>query len=247
MAGPPAYAPTAATLYTPALAGTNFHQEVTRQQLFPTLTHKAVYESLCEVYLILTVLEMVETAFVKDYITDKEQYTATVMRLINQYGILRQSFSKSPTHRMVLQEVLPGVHDDHDNLLALIQTKYRIDTPLAAERLLLGIPATIEHHEAPGERDRASLRLVAEATGNFITIMDAVKLSYKTKAQLHPLLSDLVVLLNELADTKDFTGKSRLVNWLIKLNNLELELDETEADQFLSDLDTAYKGFIESL
>lgn len=82
--------------------------------------------------------------------------------------------------------------------------------------------------------------------------MDALKLNYKTKDQLHPLLSDLVVNLNDLIDANhkmiDFEGKSKLVNWLIRLNNLgDGRLDEGESDKFLEDLDVAYKGFYSEL
>lgn len=269
----PAYAPTATSSYAPADSHTNYHQEITRASFLSTSIHKAVYESLCEIYSIISVLEMIENAFVKDYITDKEKYTSTVMRLINQYHILLQSFGKSPTHRLVLLDILPGVSDDNSNILKVLQEKFNFHSPLAVDRLTSGIPATIEHlhtqvesssHPAASQTSlpienrtqAASARLVAEATGNFITIMDALKLNYKTKSQLHPLLSDLVISLNDLvtkdsdsSKPMDFPGKSKLVNWLIRLNNLgeadELALEES--DLFLDDLDVAYRGFYNSL
>lgn len=276
MAAPPSYAPTATTSYTPAGVNlrVNYHQEVTRASILPTSIHKAVYESLCEIYSIVTVLEMVEKAFLKDYITDKERYTSTVMRLINQYHILLQSLAKSDAHRSVLADILPGVADDNSNLVKLLEEKFNMHANLAADRLVSGIPATIEHmhtvvessshpeqsatpvSSGAGRSLAAGARLVAESTGNFITLMDALKLNYNTKSQLHPLLSDLVISLNDLVTRDDesskpidFPGKSKLVNWLIKLNNL----DETEAvlaedcDKFLEDLDLAYKGFYNSL
>lgn len=249
----------------------NYHQEITRASILSTSIHKAVYDSLCEIYSIVTVLEMIENSFVKDYITDKKKYTSTVMRLINQYHILLQSFGKSPTHKSILGEILPGILDDNANLLKLVQEKFKFHAPLAADRLVSGIPATIEHLHTQvessshpltvlptetGKSQAASARLVAEATGNFITIMDALKLNYKTKSQLHPLLSDLVISLNDLVTKEndsskpmDFPGKSKLVNWLIKLNNLDesQELAQDDSDLFLDDLDSAYKGFYNSL
>lgn len=274
MAAPPSYAPTSTTSYTPAGVNpaVNYHQEVTRQSILTTSIHKAVYESLCEIYSIVTVLELVENAFLKDYLTDKEKYTSTVMRLINQYQILMQSLAKSDAHRSILKDILPLISDDNANLLLLLCEKFSMHANLATDRLLSGIPATIEHlhtvvessshpepniaPQATGVSQAAGARLVAESTGNFITIMDALKLNYTTKAQLHPLLSDLVISLNDLV-TKDsesskpidFPGKLKLVNWLIKLNNLSEseELSSSESDQFLQDLDTAYKGFYNSL
>lgn len=272
MAAPPSYAPTSTTSYTPAgVNPANYHQEVTRGSFLPTSIHKSVYESLCEIYSIITVLEMVENAFLKDYITDKEKYTSTVMRLINQYHILVQSLCKSDAHRSILTDFLPGITVDCGNLLPLLEEKFRLHASLAIDRLSSGIPATIEHMHTVVESSShpqnaavatggkglaAGARLVAESTGNFITIMDALKLNYNTKSQLHPLLSDLVISLNDLVtkdndDSKpmDFVGKSKLVSWLIKLNNLDdaESLLADDCNQFLDDLDSAYKGFYNSL
>lgn len=218
-------------------------------------------------------MELIENSFLKDYITDKEKYTSTVMRMINQYQMLVKGFGKTPTHQSVLAEILPGIDDTYSNLLQLMQDKFRLHVPLAAERLISGVPATIQHFhtvvesssEAKEESTTQGLasvlalalaRLVAEATGSFITLMDALKLNYKTKSQLHPLLSDLVVSLNDLVLREndaskpiDFPGKSKLVGWLIKLNNLDddEELPQHGIDQFLDELDEAYKGFFNSL
>lgn len=266
MSAPPSYAPTTTTSYSPAgSSAANYHQEFARSSILPTSIHKAVYDSLCEIYSIATVVEMIENAFLKDYITDKEKYTSTVLRLIHQYQILLQSFGKSPTHHDILADILPGIADDRLNLLRLLETKFNLHAPLATDRLLSGIPATIQHlHTVVGTNSQdttsapsapaASARLVAEATGNFITLMDALKLNYNTKSQLHPLLSDLVISLNDLVTRDngtskpvDFVGKSKLVSWLIKLNNLEDSLAADECELFLEDLDSAYKGFYNSL
>lgn len=276
MSVPPLYAPTGASSYTPASGNThvNFHEEVTRASLIPTPAHKAVCDSLCEIYSIVTVMEMVENAFVKDYITDKEKYTLTVLRLVNQYQVLLDSLRKSPSHEEVLLAVLPGISADHGNILECLAQKFSLQCSLAIDRLTKKVPATLEHLSAnferagderelsstpaPGENKKASARLVAEATGNFITLMDALKLSYNSKAQLHPLLSNLVISLNDMltrdaaggdATLLEFPAKSKLVSWLIKLNNLQ-DLEVLAADdieRFLQDLDTAYRGFYESL
>ncbi|GME66942.1 unnamed protein product [[Candida] boidinii] len=96
---------------------------------------------------------------------------------------------------------------------------------------------------------RYSARAVAEATGSFITVMDAVKLNYRTKEQLHPLLSDLVTSINRVLNGFEFEGRSKLINWLIKLNNLDINesLSDDESREFLFDLDNAYKGFYTKL
>lgn len=273
MASLPAYAPTNTTSYTPSNNSTRYHEEISKSSLLKSNTHKTVYDSLAEIYSIITVLEVIENSFLKDYITDKEKYTSTALRLINQYQMLLKGFQNDDLKLQVLKTLLGPLADDLSNLIELLCRKFNLESySLAIDRLTSGIPATIEHfhthveshHHPPPPTDsgnKASARLVAETTGNFITCMDAVKLNYRTKDQLHPLLSDLVISLNDLVtkgddaqsendDFKpiDFQGKSKLVNWLIKLNNLgDDKLSDDEADTFLLDLDTAYKGFYISL
>lgn len=243
--------------------GVNYDQEITRSSLIKTPASKAVYDGLCEIYSILTALELVENSFVKDFLTDKEKYTATAMRLINQYNILLQTITGSAANETVLRDILPSLATDKSNFLAVFQLKFQLHAPLAADRLTTGIPVTIEQLPAvqPNEqrqRTGANARLVAEATGSFITTMDALKLEYSSKLQLHPLLSGLVISLNELSTAGtdiaervpvEFVGKSKLVNWLIKLNNLgdTQKLTAEEREDFLHDLDTAYRGFYNSL
>lgn len=267
----PAYAPTTNSSFTLASANpqVNYHERFSRHSVVSTATEKAVYDSLCEIYSIITVMQMVENGYVKDYLTDKDKYTATVMRLVHQYNILETGLWKTPSHEAAVARVLPDLAPDHSNFLTCLTQRFRLHAPLAVDRLTSGVPATIEHLnvqvESSGDdvvagtenrKSTASARLVAEATGNFITLMDAVKLEYRTKGQLHPLLSSLVVCLNDLVRREsggvramEFPGKSKLVNWLIKLNNLG-ELDSItalEADAFLQDLDSAYHGFYELL
>lgn len=268
MSAPRAYAPTVTTLQSPgAENGANFDQEVTRSSMTRTAPLKTVYESLSEIYSVITVLELVEKSFVKDYLTNKEKYTATVARLLNQYNILFQTVTSNPANESALRSVLPQLNSDRSNFLTEFQLRFRLHASLAADRLNSGIPATIEQLPAVQHAtvqsntlklSGASARHIAEATGAFITTMDALKLEYSSRLQLHPLLSSLVISLNELSTTDtelgqrepvEFSGKSKLVTWLIKLNNLgdTQQLTAEEREDFLSDLDFAYRGFYNSL
>ncbi|ODV82324.1 ESCRT-1 complex, Vps28 subunit [Suhomyces tanzawaensis NRRL Y-17324] len=270
---PPSYAPTATTSYTPSSGNQlKYHQEVTKSSLLKTELHKSVYSSMSEVYSILPTLEMLENSYLKDYITDKEKYTSTTYRLINQYQIIVKGFVEDEAAMKLLRNVLgPELSDDAGNFPSLLSQKFRLQCPLAIKRLQAGIPATIEHLSTQvessshpnkagnseafaGTTSSSAGRMIAEITGNFITCMDALKLNYKTKEQLHPLLSELVINLNDLIESGshkiiEFQGKSKLVNWLIKLNNLgdDEVLAQQEIDSFLDDLDMAYKGFYTSL
>jgi hypothetical protein len=63
----------------------------------------------------------------------------------------------------------------------------------------------------------------------FITFMDALKLGYKSKDQLHPHLSDLMTSLNT-SMPREFEGRAKIVQWLITLNQMRA-VDELTDDQ----------------
>lgn len=268
----PSYAPTSTSSYTPSNNNhVKYHREIDKSVVLKTPLHKNIYDSLAEIYSIMTVMEMIEKSFLKDYITDKDKYTSTTLRLINQYQIIIKGFQEDQAKQAILRDIIPGVLIDSDDFPERLATTYNLHSPLAIKRLQIGIPVTMEHlgtqlessshptQNTASATTKASARLVAEVTGNFITCMDALKLNYRTKDQLHPLLSDLVVSLNDLVTTNDsndensgkaveFLGKSKLISWLIKLNNLEdEELSQSDIDTFLNDLDQAYKNFYTSL
>ncbi|CAG85376.2 DEHA2B09636p [Debaryomyces hansenii CBS767] len=273
---PPSYAPTSTSSYTPSNANhIKYHREIDKSAVIKSPLHKNIYDSLAEIYSIVTVMEMIEKSFLKDYITDKDKYTSTTLRLINQYQIIIKGFQEDQSKQTILADIVPGASVDSDDFSEKLANTYNLHAPLAIKRLQTGVPVTIEHLGTQVESSshpthnisnvntstntKASGRLVAEVTGNFITCMDALKLNYKTKDQLHPLLSDLVVSLNDLVTMNDsndenngktieFPGKSKLISWLIKLNNLEdQELVQSDIDTFLNDLDSAYKNFYTSL
>lgn len=260
---PPPYAPTSTTPYVVSNDATILAEQVTRSSLLPTLLHRNVYEPLAEAYSIIPTLEMLENAYIKDFITSEEQYTSTCYRMIMQLKMISKTFADDPAMVSFLRTSagLTGLSDDLENFTPELCRVFALDCPLALKRIQHGIPATIENMSAHVYSSKAqdalestSARLVADITGNFITCMDALKLNYTTKYELHPLISELVVNLNDLLDlgshhTHDIDGKSKLVNWLIKVNNLgpTEALDQASVDQFLGDLGEAHKGFYQSL
>jgi len=79
--------------------------------------------------------------------------------------------------------------------------------------------------------------LILEATQDFITFLDALKLGLLAKDQLHPLLSDVM--------DRDFDGRGKIVQWLIALNQMKAteELSEDQARELELDMNSAYQGF----
>ena len=59
--------------------------------------------------------------------------------------------------------------------------------------------------------------------------MDALRLSYTAKDQLHPLLSEVIAAVNNVAGAKEFEGRQNIVKWLIVLNQMGAGDEITEA------------------
>lgn len=237
----------------------NVNLDVERK-LYDSPKEGELYESLGELYSIIITLDKLEKAYLKDTITHNE-YTPVCLRLLAQYnGILKN------------EEVSNAFVD-----LETFKKKYGMNYVRATQRLNIGVPATVEHSvetsavfkaisEAPltgsgtpasnngangggsGGLKGASARAVAEATGNFITTMDGLKLNFRAKDQLHPLLSELITSVNKVTNN-EFEGRGKLVQWLITLNQMKIneELTDDQARQLLFDLDTCYKAFYTSL
>lgn len=198
-----------------------------------TPQRREVIESLAEVYSLIIVLDQVEKAYLKDSISS-EEYTMTVNKLLAQYKTYLEN-----------DEVAKEFGD-----LQQFRERYSINASNAITRIERGIPVTVEHAiqgssggSTPGAT-KYSGKAVAQATGNFITVMDALKLNYRAKDQLHPLMSDLLLSINRVS-SQDFEHRSKLVEWIIKINKMKVNetLTEDEVRELLFDLDTAYKSF----
>jgi len=140
-------------------------------------------------------------------------------------------------HKAILKD--PEIQERFGDLESF-QKEYRVQFPSATYRLKVGVPATVEHASshiplspdtagAAGGDQQVSARNVAETVEKFITFMDALKLNYKSKDQLHPHLSDLMGSLNT-SMPKDFEGRAKIVQWLITLNQMRAA-DELTDDQ----------------
>jgi ESCRT-I complex subunit VPS28 len=102
-------------------------------------------------------------------------------------------------------------------------------------------PAAASSNNAGGAR-------IADATQDFITFLDAVKLNLWSKDQLHPLLSDVIQSVNKVTD-RDFENRGKIVQWLITLNQMKVtdELSEAQARELELDIGQAYQGFKSTL
>ncbi|KAK9466322.1 vacuolar protein sorting-associated [Lipomyces arxii] len=236
------YAPTTYTSSSSFLSSAAMRSKIPLNEdarLYRTSAQRDMYESLAEIYSIIVTLDFVEKAYVKDSISQGE-YTPVCSKLLAQYNTILKN------------QAVAAELGDLDRFCA----RYDIEYTSAISRLRVGIPATVENpvtkevdyptaasSPAPN-KSAASARAAADAIGNFITFMDALKLNYKAKDQLHPLLGELMTSLNAYT-TQDFEGRGKIIEWLIRLNAMKAtdEISDDQARQLLFDIGDAYKAF----
>ena len=66
---------------------------------------------------------------------------------------------------------------------------------------------------------------------NFITFMDALKLKLRAKDQLHPLLTELMQSYARFSRSNEWSGRPKILHWLIELNQLKGASDEISDEQ----------------
>ena len=141
-----------------------------------------------------------------------------------------------------------------------------MDCPRATERLRIGLPSTLVHPStgstlpassyaaayssqnvvaAPNPTSTTpSASSIANATENFITFLDALRIKILAKDQLHPLLSEVIQSVNKVVEG-DFDGRGNIIKWLIRLNGMRAgeNLGEEETRECAFEMEGAYAGF----
>jgi ESCRT-I complex subunit VPS28 len=122
-------------------------------------------------------------------------------------------------------------------------TSFQMDNPAALHRLRVGVPATVEH-ASEGEVQTTKwvaettqvgafylLRLLENQSSytrhyfdyntnstyilqSFINFMDAIKLKYRAKDQLHSMLAELMTSYARFKGNKELEGHGKMVSWL---------------------------------
>ncbi|KAF4462249.1 vacuolar sorting-associated Vps28 [Fusarium albosuccineum] len=212
----------------------NLDEEV---KLTNSRAERDLQESLAELFSIIVTLDELEKAFLKDAIPEAE-YTEICDRALRQYKAL------------LADETIAKEFQDLEDFKA----KWDLEAPRATERIRVGMPSTTitASSSAPAPTTAAANNtsgvLILEATQEFITFLDAVKLGLLSKDQLHPLLSDVIQSVNRVTD-KDFENRGKIVQWLITLNQMKAtdELSEQQARELELDIQQAYQGFRRTL
>lgn len=219
----------------------NLEEEV---RLTSTRAERDLQDSLAEIFSIIVTLDELERAFLKDAIPEAE-YTEICERSLRQYKAL------------LADETIAREFEGLEEFKA----KWDLEASRATERLRVGMlsttvtasssaataPAAAASNNNPGCGGGCGV-LILEATQEFITFLDAVKLGMLSKDQLHPLLSDVIQSVNRVTD-QDFDSRGKIVQWLITLNQMKAteELSEQQARELELDIQQAYQGFRRTL
>lgn len=228
----PSYAPTPYA-YAPSntlSARINLDEEV---KLADSAAERDLIDSMAEIYSIIRTLDGLEKAYIKDALPENE-YSDLCSKLLKQY-------------RSILND--ENVSREFVDLDTFTR-KWDIECPRAKERLRVGLTAdevlTVQK-VAPGSTApvaTASGSLILVATENFITFLDALRLSMTSKSALHPLLSDVIQSVNKVTD-QDFDHRGKIIQWLITLNQMKTseQLSDEQARDLAFDMEQAYNGF----
>ncbi|XP_067833110.1 vacuolar protein sorting-associated protein 28 homolog [Heptranchias perlo] len=177
---------------------------------------------MAELFAVVKTLQALEKAYIKDCVTSNE-YTAACSRLLVQY-------------KAAFKQVQGADVSSIDEFCR----RYRLDCPLAMERIKEDRPITIRD-------DKGNLnRCIADIVSLFITVMDKLRLEIRAMDEIQPDLRELTETMNRMSNLPpDFEAKDKVDQWLQKLSGMSAsdELDDTEVRQMLFDLEAAYNSF----
>ncbi|EJT81669.1 vacuolar protein sorting-associated protein 28 [Gaeumannomyces tritici R3-111a-1] len=236
------YAPTPHS-YVPntAMSATISLDEEVR--LADTRAERDLQDSLAEIFSIIVTVDELEKAFLKDAIPESD-YTDICERSLKQY------------RSILADETVAAAFGDLEEFKA----EWDLEVPRATERIRVGMPATavqassggggVNRMSGPGDMGGGGAgsapggALILEATQDFITFLDALRLGLLAKDQLHPLLTDVIQSVNKVTD-RDFENRGKIVQWLITLNQMKAteELSDVQARELELDINSAYQGF----
>ncbi|ORY57193.1 ESCRT-1 complex, Vps28 subunit [Pseudomassariella vexata] len=227
-----AYAPTPHSYVpnTTMSATINLDEEV---KLADSRAERDLQDSLAEIFSIIVTLDELEKAFLKDAIPEAD-YTEICERSLKQY--------KSILADETVANTFVGLEE--------FKAEWDLEVPRATERLKVGMPSTAVNAStgaaaAPAaSTSNKSGALILEATTDFITFLDALRLGMLAKDQLHPLLTDVIQSVNKVTD-RDFENRGKIVQWLITLNQMKAtqELSEHQQRELELDINSALQGF----
>ena len=180
------------------------------------------FDNLAELFAVLTTLQCLEKAYIKDCVPARE-YTSHCSKLLVQY---------KAAFRQVQGEEVPDIET--------FCRRYRLDCPAALERIREDRPITIKDDKGN------TSKLIAEIVAMFITTLDKLRMDIKSMDDLYSDCKDLSDNLNALSLLpSDYEGKAQVDKWLniFKEMNVSDELTDNQVREMIFDFDAAYGAF----
>jgi ESCRT-I complex subunit VPS28 len=196
-------------------------------KLYNTPKERESYNNQANLFAILSTLEQLEKAYMKDCIKANE-YTTNCSNLLSQF---------KTAFRLVEKE-FPNVED--------FVKKYNLDCPIASVRIKEDRPLTIKDETV----NPNSSKSIAQTVQLFITLMDKLRLGIVANDELQPDFRELIDVMNRLTLlSADSEAKLKIQKWYTQLQQMSAsdEINEEQSRDILLDLETAYYAFNQAI
>uniref|UniRef100_A0A673VS53 Vacuolar protein sorting-associated protein 28 homolog n=1 Tax=Suricata suricatta TaxID=37032 RepID=A0A673VS53_SURSU len=179
-------------------------------KLYKNAREREKYDNMAELFAVVKTMQALEKAYIKDCVTPNE-YTAACSRLLVQY---------KAAFRQVQGAEISSIDE--------FCRKFRLDCPLAMERIKEDRPITIKD-------DKGNLnRCIADVVSLFITVMDKLRLEIRAMDEIQPDLRELMETMHRMSHLPpDFEGRQTVSQWLQTLSGMSAS-DELDDSQCLS-------------
>uniref|UniRef100_A0A1D5RK02 Vacuolar protein sorting-associated protein 28 homolog n=1 Tax=Macaca mulatta TaxID=9544 RepID=A0A1D5RK02_MACMU len=178
-------------LLAPAHRACSLRQEV---KLYKNAREREKYDNMAELFAVVKTMQALEKAYIKDCVSPSE-YTAACSRLLVQY---------KAAFRQVQGSEISTIDE--------FCRKFRLDCPLAMERIKEDRPITIKD-------DKGNLnRCIADVVSLFITVMDKLRLEIRAMDEIQPDLRELMETMHRMSHLPpDFEGRQTVSQWWVSL------------------------------
>uniref|UniRef100_A0A673VGT3 Vacuolar protein sorting-associated protein 28 homolog n=1 Tax=Suricata suricatta TaxID=37032 RepID=A0A673VGT3_SURSU len=163
-------------------------------KLYKNAREREKYDNMAELFAVVKTMQALEKAYIKDCVTPNE-YTAACSRLLVQY---------KAAFRQVQGAEISSIDE--------FCRKFRLDCPLAMERIKEDRPITIKD-------DKGNLnRCIADVVSLFITVMDKLRLEIRAMDEIQPDLRELMETMHRMSHLPpDFEGRQTVSQWCQEL------------------------------
>ncbi|XP_050656922.1 vacuolar protein sorting-associated protein 28 homolog isoform X1 [Macaca thibetana thibetana] len=153
-------------------------------KLYKNAREREKYDNMAELFAVVKTMQALEKAYIKDCVSPSE-YTAACSRLLVQY---------KAAFRQVQGSEISTIDE--------FCRKFRLDCPLAMERIKEDRPITIKD-------DKGNLnRCIADVVSLFITVMDKLRLEIRAMDEIQPDLRELMETMHRMSHLPpDFEGR----------------------------------------